>query len=315
MKLVECIPNFSEGRDPKVIEAIAGAVRSVDGTRLLGVDPGAGANRTVYTFAGPSGAVLESAFKAIRVGTELIDMRRHEGVHPRMGACDCCPFVPLSGATMKECVDLANRLSERVGGELCIPVYLYGEAAKDPARRGLPDIRRGGYEGLATKMESPEWRPDYGPVEFNAKSGATAVGARNLLVAFNVNLNTRDTAIAEKIAREIRESGTGKRRFKSLQAKGWFIPEYDRTQVTTNVLDIDDAPLQKVFDACSELAQGLGARVTGSEIVGLVPKRALAGDGDDVDAAIDRLALNDIGKFDPARKIMEQALGLPGLTL
>ena len=315
MRLVECVPNFSEGRDKSVIEAIAEAIRSIDGARLLDVDPGAGANRTVYTFVGPPEVVLAAAFSAIKAGSELIDMRSHEGVHPRMGACDVCPFVPLAGVTMDECVDLAKRLGERVGGELCIPVYLYGEAAKDPARKKLPDIREGEYEALEEKLSSPEWRPDYGPAEWGAKSGATAIGARNILVAFNVNLDTKDAAIAKKIAREIRESGTGKRRFKSLQAKGWFIPEYDLAQVTTNILDIDAAPLAAVFDACRELAEEFGARVTGSEIVGMVPRRALAGEDDDVDAAIDRLGLNDIGRFDPARKIMERALGLSELTL
>jgi len=315
MKLVECVPNFSEGRNMKILGAIAEAIRSTEGARLLDVDSGAGANRTVYTFAGPPGVVLEAAFNAIRVGTELIDMREHEGVHPRMGACDVCPFVPLSGITMDECVKLANRLGERVGGELGIPVYLYGEAAKKPERGRLPDIREGEYEALEKKLASPKWRPDYGPAEFNAKTGATAIGARPLLVAFNINLDTKDVQIAKEISREIRTSGNGKRRFDALQAKGWFIPEYDRAQVTTNILNIDEAPLYKVFDTCSELAQELGTRVTGSEIVGMVPRRALAGDGDDVNAAIDRLGLNDVGRFDPARKIIEQALGLPELTL
>jgi len=310
MKLVECVPNFSEGRDRSVIESIAQAVRSVDGVSLMHVDPGAGANRTVYTLAGEPEAVLGAAYSAIKAASELIDMRNHTGVHPRMGACDVCPFVPLSGTTMDECVELAGRLGQRVGSELSIPVYLYGAAARDGSRRSLADIRRGGYESLENRMKLPEWAPDFGPAEFNSRSGATAVGARGILVAFNVNLDTPDAAVAERIAREIRTSGRGGRRFESLQAKGWFIPEYGRAQVTTNVLDVEAAPLRAVFDACRELAGGFGARVTGSEIVGMVPRRALAGDVDD---AIAYLGLGEIAPFDPKSRVLEEALGIENL--
>ncbi|MBN1282376.1 MAG: glutamate formimidoyltransferase [Proteobacteria bacterium] len=307
MKLIECVPNFSEGRDKAKIEAISSAIRSVQEISLMDVDPGEGTNRTVYTFAGPPEALLEAAFRSIEKGVELIDMRLQHGAHPRIGACDVCPFVPLLNATMQECVELAKKLGWRVGNELGIPVYLYAEAAARSERKRLPDIRRGEYEGLKEKLKDPKWRPDFGPCEFNARSGATAVGARRVLVAFNVNLDTDDAGIAKRIAAEIRSSGSGSRRFESLEARGWFIPEYGRAQVTTNILDIDAAPLAAVFAACSELAAEFGASVTGSEIVGMVPERALAD--------IDRLGLNDVSLFDPAQKILERALGIPPLKL
>jgi len=320
MKIIECVPNFSEGKDSATIEAIAAAIRSVDKVTLMDVDSGSGANRTVYTFAGAPDDIIEAAFRSIQKGAELIDMRNHHGAHPRIGACDVCPFVPLIDASMQECVSLAQRLGEKVGEELRIPVYLYAEAARSPLRRRLADIRRGGYERLAEKMEAPEWRPDFGPAEFNAKSGATAIGARNILVAFNMNLDTDDVLIAKEIAAEIRSSGNGSRRFESLQAMGWMIPEYGRAQVTTNILDIVATPLHSVFEACAELAKKFNARVDGSEIVGMVPKRALmdAGryyssenendEGRIADAAIQGLGLDELRKFDPRQKIIEERL-------
>ncbi|MCX5797895.1 MAG: glutamate formimidoyltransferase [Elusimicrobia bacterium] len=339
--LVECVPNFSEGRDRKVIDAIADAVRAVPGVALLDVDPGAATNRTVYTFAGAPDDVLEAAFQAIRKGVELIDMRRQKGEHARQGACDVCPFIPIDGVGMKDCVELSRRLAERVGRELEVPVYLYAEAAARPERKRLPDIRTGEYEALEEKLKKPEWKPDFGPAKFNAKAGATAVGARNFLIAYNVNLNTASVALAKDIAFAIRESGRLKRDaagnkvqgpdgkdlrepglFKGVQATGWFIPEYRRAQVTINILDLDSAPVHKVYDACGELAAQKGLRVTGSEVVGLVPRRVLleagryflkkqgqsagVSDAELVETAVQSLGLSDVAPFDPAAKIIEE---------
>jgi glutamate formiminotransferase len=341
MKIVECVPNFSEGRDPAVIEAIAAAIRGIAGVSLLDVDPGKATNRTVFTFAGPPEEVLEAAFSAIRQGTQLIDMRAHKGSHARQGACDVCPFVPVAGVTMAECVELAKRLGKRVGEELRIPVYLYAEAAQTPARRRLPDIRAGEYEALAEKLARPEWRPDFGPAEFNARAGATTIGARPFLIAYNVNLNTSSLRLAKEIAFAIRESGRVKRdakgnkvlgpdgeptripgMFQGVQATGWLIPEYGRAQVTINILDIDAAPLHQVYDACCELAGQLGCRVTGSEIVGMVPKRVLVEAGfhylrkqgcttgvaeeDIIRTALLTLGLSDVSSFDPKQKVIEE---------
>ena len=341
MKLVECVPNFSEGRDKKVIDAIADAVRSVPGVQLLDVDPGAATHRTVYTFAGGPEEVLEAAFQSIRKGIELIDMRRHTGEHARQGACDVCPFVPVSGVTMAECVELARRLGDRIGRELQLPVYLYAEAAATPARRRLPDIRAGEYEALPEKLAKSEWKPDFGPARFDPKAGAVVVGARGFLVAYNVNLNTTSVRLAKDIAFAIRETGRLKRDakggkvlgkdgvpervpglFKSVQATGWLIPEYGRAQVTINILDLEASPLHAVFDACCDLASKAGCRVTGSEIVGLVPQAVLldagrhflrkqgastgVGEADLIANAVQSLGLCDVSPFDPAKKIIEE---------
>ncbi|HBL18693.1 MAG: glutamate formimidoyltransferase [Elusimicrobia bacterium GWA2_69_24] len=346
MKIVECVPNFSEGRDRRVIDAIADAVRSVSGVQLLDVDAGAATNRTVYTLAGEPEAVLEAAFQAIRKGVELIDMRAHKGEHARQGACDVCPFVPISGMTLEECAELARRLGRRVGEELRLPVYLYAEAAARPERRRLPDIRAGEYEALEAKLKQPEWAPDFGPARFDAKAGALVVGARAFLIAYNVNLNTSSVALAKHIAFEIRETGKPRKDaagkavvgadgkperipglFKSVQATGWFIPEYDRAQVTINILDIDASPLHKVYDACCDLASRLGCRVTGSEVVGLVPERVLleagryflnkqgattgVSDREVLHAAALSLGLSDVSPFDPAKKIIEERFRRP----
>ncbi len=341
MKLVECVPNFSEGRDRAVIDAIANAVRAVDGAELLDVDPGAATNRTVFTFAGSPEAVLDAAFQAIRKGTELIDMRRHKGEHARQGACDVCPFVPIADVTMEECVALAKKLGERVGNELGIPVYLYAEAAQRPERVRLPDIRVGEYEALEEKLTKPEFKPDSGPTAFNAKAGATAIGARNFLIAYNINLNGTNVKLAKKIAFEIRETGKLKRdekgkpivgpdgkkervpgRFKGVQGTGWLIPEYNRAQVTVNILDLDAAPVHAVYDACCELATAFGCRATGSEVVGMVPKRVLTEAGlyflkkqgsttgvseeEIIRTAIISLGLSDVQPFDPKLKVIEE---------
>lgn len=339
MKLIECVPNFSEGRDQKVIDAITGEIAAVDGAMLLDVDPGAATNRTVVTFVGTPEAVEEAAFRAVRKAAELIDMTRHRGEHPRMGATDVCPFVPIQGATMEDCVAISRRLGRRVG-ELGIPVYLYAHAATRPERERLPDIREGEYEALATKLEDPAFAPDFGPAAFNPRSGATAIGAREFLIAWNVDLNTRDRKLANRIAMELRETGTLKKdadgkivrdadgkavrvpgRFPALQGGGWYIEEYGRAQVSFNLMNHEVTSMHAVFDACCEEAGKLGLRVTGSELVGLVPLAALLAAGDHylerqgatrgvpekerIHAAVLSLGLDDLTPFEPAEKIVE----------
>ncbi len=348
MKLIECVPNFSEGRDRAVIDAITAEIRDTDGAMLLDVDPGAATNRTVVTFIGTPDAVVEAAFRAIARAAERIDMSRHSGEHARMGATDVCPFVPVQGATMEDCVELARRLGKRVGEELGIPVYLYGAAASRPDRVRLPDVRQGEYEALPDKLETADFAPDFGPARFNARSGATAIGAREFLIAWNVNLNTRDRKLANKVAAELREHGKPKRgadgkfvrdaggkvlrqpgRFTELQGGGWYIDEYGRAQVSFNLMNYKVTSLHAVFDAAREEARKLGARVTGSELVGLVPLQALLDAGDHyleqqgqttgvpesqrVRTAVMSLGLGDLGAFDPAEKIIEYKYrGKPG---
>ncbi len=340
MKLIECVPNFSEGRDRAVIDAITGEIGRVEGAALLDVDPGAATNRTVVTLAGPPEAVLEAAFRGIRRATELIDMSRHRGEHPRMGATDVCPFVPMQGATMRDCVELAEQLAQRVGDELGIPVYLYGEAARRPDRRRLPDIRQGEYEALPAKLHDPAFVPDFGPARFHARAGATAIGAREFLIAWNVNLNTRDRKIANLIAGELRETGRPRKdaagktvrgpdgealrdpgRLRELQGGGWYIAEYGRAQMSFNLMNYKVTGLHTVFDGACEEAEKIGARVTGSEVVGLVPLDALLAAGDHylarlgrttgvpeaerIHAAVLSLGLSELARFDPAQKVIE----------
>lgn len=346
MKIVECVPNFSEGRDRAVIDAIAASIEQVEQVRLLDVDPGEATNRTVVTFVGPPEGVLEAAFAAIAKASELIDMRTHSGAHARQGATDVCPFVPVSDVTMEECVQLARRLGQRVGEELAIPVYLYEEAATRPQRRALQDVRAGEYEGLADKLAIEEGAPDFGPVELNTKAGATAIGARKFLIAYNVNLNTANTKLAKAIAWRIRDTEgpvrtpegkllrddqgkliRRKGEFDHCKATGWFIEEYGRAQVTMNLTDWEATPIQEVFDACCRLSEELGVRVTGSEIVGLVPRGALtaagahylrrqnasvgAPDSTLIELARLSLGLDEIVPFDPATKIVEETLRDP----
>ncbi len=347
MKLIECVPNFSEGRDRAVLDAITAEIAATEGARLLDMDMGAATHRTVVTFVGTPDAVEEAAFRAIRTAADRIDMARHRGEHPRMGATDVCPFVPLTGATMDDCVAVARRLGERVGRELSIPVYLYEAAATRPERRSLADIRAGEYEGLAHKLADPAWAPDFGPAVFQPRAGATVIGAREFLIAWNVNLNTRDKRHAQRIAEELREKGRTVKdaegrptvhpgRFKELRGVGWYIEEYGRAQVSFNLTNYKVTSLHAVFDACREVADALGVRVTGSELVGLAPMEALLAAGDHyltrqgrttgvsvperLRTAVISLGLSELAPFDPAAKIVElrargETRGLADLTL
>jgi glutamate formiminotransferase/formiminotetrahydrofolate cyclodeaminase len=338
--LVECVPNFSEGRDQSVLDAIAAAIQAVDGARLLDVDPGQATNRTVFTFVGPPAAALEAAFRAIRTAAERIDMRKHKGEHARLGATDVCPFVPLAGSSMAECVELARRLGARVGDELGIPVYLYEEAARRPERRNLATIRAGEYEGLEDKLRDPAWKPDFGPATFQAKSGATVIGAREFLVAYNINLNTRDKKLAHELALDLREAGRARRdasgsilrdsdgnailqpgRFRHVKAVGWYIEEYGRAQISINLTNVRETPIHAVFDAACQEAEKRGLRVTGSEIVGLVPRQAIldagrhylrkqgrtaaAPEAELVHIAVRSLGLDELRPFVPEERIVE----------
>ncbi|GAB4378075.1 MAG: hypothetical protein Kow0075_07550 [Salibacteraceae bacterium] len=348
-KIIECVPNISEGRDERVINAITGVVESVEGAMLLNVDPGKATNRTVITIAGNPEAVVEAAFQLVKKASELIDMRKHKGEHPRFGATDVCPLVPVSGITMEETAAYAVQLGKRIGEELSIPVYLYENAAKTENRRNLATVRAGEYEGLKQKLENPEWKPDFGPDKFDdhvAKTGAIAVGARDFLVAYNVNLNTTSTRRANAIAFDIRERGRVKREGGSLTGKiitdekgnpvyepgllkcvkgiGWFIEEYGIAQISYNLTNINVTPIHIAFDKTCERAAARGLRVTGSELIGLVPKKALIDAGkyflekqqrslgvheeEIIRIAIKSLGLEELAPFNPRERIIEYLL-------
>ncbi len=355
MKLVECVPNFSEGRDIEKVKSITREIEAVAGVKLLDVDPGASTNRTVVTFIGPPEAVAEAAFRAIARAAEVIDMRGHKGAHSRLGATDVCPFVPVSGVTMEDCVGLAAALGARVAAELGIPVYLYEAAARKPERRNLATVRAGEYEGLPEKLKDPRWAPDFGAAVFNPKSGATVIGAREFLIAYNINLNTRDRKLAHEIALSLRESGRAKRgkdgsvvkdargntvkvpgKFKEVKSVGWYVEDYGIAQISVNFTDYKVTPIHTVFDEASRLAAKLGLRVTGSELVGLIPKEALlmAGrhyltkqgkspgvpEAELVRTAVRTLGLSDVAPFEPDKKIIENQFretgpALVGMTL
>lgn len=343
MPLIECVPNFSEGRRPEVIAAIRDAAAAVAGVTVLHVDPGQATNRTVLTFAGEPEPVVEAAFQAIRTATALIDMRGHTGEHPRMGATDVCPLIPISGITLEETAAHATRLAERVSKELGLSIYLYEASQRDPARKNLAAIRAGEYEGLARKLSDPAWRPDFGPTEFNPKSGATVIGARDFLVAFNVNLNTTSTRRANAVAFDVREQGRPRREgdpitgkvindsagnpvmipgsLKAVKAIGWFIPEYGVAQVSMNLVDLKTTPLHIAFDEVSRKAEARGLRVTGSELVGLVPLKSLldagryflekqqrsvgVGDAELIRIAILSMGLDELAPFIPDERVLE----------
>src|SRR5437016_5701101 len=342
-KLIECVPNFSEGRDQNVIRQITDAIESVDGVSLLDVDPGASTNRTVVTFVGSPDAAVEAAFRAIKKASELIDMRKHKGAHPRMGATDVCPFIPVSNVSWDEVIACANRLGQRVGDELKIPIYLYEKAAKNKSRSNLSVIRTGEYEGFFEKIKQPEWKPDFGPDVFNERSGATVIGVRDFLVAYNVNLNTKSVRRANSVAFDVREQGRVKTAggtpsgkpvldangepiripgmLKHVKAIGWFVKEYGIAQVSMNLTNIEETPLHAAFDACCESAARRGLRVTGSEIVGMVPKKSLVdagryflrkqkwsegvSDEELIDIAIRSMGLSELKPFDPKEKVIE----------
>ena len=342
-KLIECVPNFSEGRDQNAIRHITDAIESVDGVSLLDVDPGDTTNRTVVTFVGSPEAAEEAAFRGIKKAAELIDMRKQKGAHPRMGATDVCPFIPVSNVNWEEAIACAKQLGKRVGDELKIPVYLYEKAAKDPSRANLAVIRAGEYEGFAEKIKKPEWKPDFGPAKLNEKAGATAIGAREFLVAYNVNLNTRSVRRANSVAFDVREQGrfktedgtpSGKKvldakgepvrirgMLKHVKAIGWFVKEYGIAQVSMNLTNIEETPLHAAFDACVESASQRGMRVTGSEIVGMLPKKCLvdagkyflrkqkwsegASEEELIDIAIRSMGLSELKPFDPKEKVIE----------
>jgi glutamate formiminotransferase/formiminotetrahydrofolate cyclodeaminase len=342
-KLIECVPNFSEGRDPEIIRQITDAIASADGISLLDVDPGETTNRTVVTFVGIPKATVEAAFRGIKKAAELIDMRKHKGAHPRMGATDVCPFIPIGDADWKEAIACAKELGKRVGEELKIPVYLYEKAAKDPSRANLAVIREGEYEAFFDKIKKAEWHPDFGPNEFNARAGATAIGAREFLIAYNVNLNTKSVRRANSVAFDVREQGRVKTldgtptgnpmvdekgdpirvpgMLKHVKAIGWYVEEYGIAQVSMNLTNIQETPLHAAFDACHESATKRGLRVTGSEIVGMVPKKCLvdagrhflqkqnwsegAAEEELIDLAIRTMGLSELKPFDPKEKVIE----------
>lgn len=273
MKLVECIPNFSEGKDPEVIQAIANAVKSVPNVWLLHVDPGFDAHRTVYTFVGEISAIEEAAYRAVKVASEKIDMRIHHGEHPRMGACDVCPFVPLGDTSLEEVVQLTHRLGKRLG-EDGIPVYMYERSATRPERQNLAYLRKGEYEALPEKLKDLSWKPDYGPNEVNERFGAMVLGARPFLIAYNVNLESRDVIIAKKIAAAIRESGQPGI-LKGVKAIGWWMEEYQCAQVSTNIVDITQSDVKLVFDTVRDEAAKYGVEVKTSELIGLIPESVI----------------------------------------
>lgn len=342
-KLLECVPNFSDGRDQNVIRQITDAIKSVNGVSLLDVDPGASTNRTVVTFVGSPDATVEAAFRGIKKAAELIDMRKQKGAHPRMGATDVCPFIPVSNVNWEEVIECARKLGKRVAEELKIPVYLYEKAANDKSRSNLSVIRAGEYEGFFEKIKQPEWKPDFGPAIFNEKSGATVIGVRDFLVAYNANLNTKSVRRANSVAFDVREQGRVKTQdgtpsgkpvldsngepvrvpgmLRHVKAIGWFVKEYGIAQVSMNLTNIEETPLHVAFDACVQAAAKRGLRVTGSEIVGMVPKKSLVDAGrhflrkqrwsegvseeELIDIAIRSMGLSELKPFEPKEKVIE----------
>jgi glutamate formiminotransferase/formiminotetrahydrofolate cyclodeaminase len=334
-RIVECVPNFSEGRNIKVINAIGGAISVVPGVKYISAEPDKDYNRTVVTFVGEPAMVEEAAYQATKKAAELIDMTQHKGEHPRMGATDVVPFVPVSGVSMEECVKLAHSYGKRVGEELRIPIYLYEAAATCPERKNLSNIRKGEYEGLEEKLKDPVWKPDYGPAVFNARSGATVTGARMFLIAYNVNLQTNDAKLASEIASRIRESGRLKKdaqgnavldeqrrkinipgTLKAVKAMGVLLEAHNIAQVSINLVDYHATPPHAAFEEVKKQAATLGVEVTGSEIVGLTPKEALLMAGtyyapgilqedELLRIAVEKLGLSQLEEFDSRKKIIE----------
>ena len=345
-KIVECVPNFSEGKNLQIIKQITDAIESVDGVQLLDVDPGKATNRTVVTMVGEVELVVEAAFRGIQMASTLIDMRNHSGEHPRMGATDVCPLIPISGISIEETAQYAQQLAKRVANELSIPTYLYEDAQPNKSRSNLSVIRAGEYEGFFEKIKDPIWAPDFGKAEMNATAGATVIGARDFLIAFNINLNTKSTRVANRIAFDVREAGRVKRdgnpisgkivkdengedvripgKLKSVKAIGWFIEEYNIAQISMNLTNYHVTPLHIAFEETCKSANERGVRVTGSELVGLIPLQSMLDAGkyflekqglssgvsqaELVDIAIKSLGLCEISTFDPKKKIIEYIL-------
>ena len=350
-KLVECVPNFSEGRDKDVIDSIVKSLQSVENVKVLDVDSGKDTNRTVVTIVGDPMAVLESAFIGIKTASELIDMNKHQGTHPRMGATDVCPFIPVSEVSDEECINLTKTLGKRVGEELKIPIYLYEKSAQYKNRTKLPIIRSGEYEGLAKKLSDPEWKPDFGPSVMHPQAGATVIGCRDFLIAYNINLNTKDTRLATDIAFELRELGRSKRIpnpnsknlldgeivrhddgkpvkvpgiFKDVKAIGWYVDDFKRAQISINFNNYKKSTIHDVYDKACILAEERGIRVTGSELVGLIPLDAIISAGkhylqkqnrsigvpvsDIIECAVQSLGLNDVTPFINNEKIIDYAV-------
>ena len=350
-KLIECVPNFSEGRDTEKINTILYHIKQVDQVTVLDVDPGKDTNRTVVTLVGPPEAIAEAAFQGIKIASEVLDMSKHSGTHPRMGATDVCPFIPINGVSEEECVELSKQVGKRVGEELSIPIYLYERSAQNPKRKKLPDIRKGEYEGLTDKLADPEWKPDFGPTKLHVKGGATVIGCRDFLIAYNINLNTRDHRLATDIAFELREAGRSKRIpnpnsknlldgeivrhedgkpvkvpgiFKEIKAIGWYVDSFKRAQISINFNNYKISTIHNVFDEACRLATERGIRVTGSELVGLIPLEALLMAGtyylkkqnrsigvpvnDIIECAIQSLGLNDVAPFIINEKIIDYAV-------
>lgn len=336
-RIIECVPNFSEGRNQEIINAIAAAIQGEEGStevskrsvKVLNIDPGEATNRTVITFAGSPESVVEAAFRGVKKAGELIDMRKHQGAHPRSGATDVLPLVPISGVTLEECAEMARALAERIYNELEIPCYCYEAAAYKPERKNLATCRAGGYEALPQKMEDPARKPDFGPGKYTERaaiSGAVNVGARNFLIAVNFNLDTTSTDIANEIAYEVREKGHPHRKgipgtLKGCKAIGWFIDEYGIAQVSMNITDINTTPLHVAYNEVCRAAQNHGVHVRGTEIIGLVPERCLIEAGryfleeknestdmptDEIIAtAIKNMGLDDLKPFEPQEKVIE----------
>jgi len=350
-KLIECVPNFSEGRDLDKIDSIVDIMRKVDQVTILDVDPGADTNRTVVTMVGSPKSISEAIFKGIKLASEILDMSGHAGTHPRLGATDVCPFIPISGVTDEECIEISKQVAKRVGEKLNIPVFLYEKSATNPNRRKLPDIRKGEYEGLSDKLNDSDWKPDFGPDKVHVRAGATIMGCRDFLIAYNINLNTRDARLATDIAFELREAGRSKRipnplsknlldgdivrnddgspvkisgTFKDVKGIGWYVKEFNRAQISINFNNYKLSTIHDVFDEACRLAEIRGVRVTGSELVGLIPLDAMIMAGmhylkkqnrsmgipteDIIECAIQSLGLNDVALFEPNEKIIDYAV-------
>lgn len=339
--IIECVPNFSEGKDLNIIKQITDAIESVEGVKLLDVDPGKATNRTVVTFVGSPEDVIEAAFRGFQKAAELIDMTKHTGEHPRMGAVDVCPLIPIANISVEETIPYAHKLGKRVAEELQVPVYMYEYAQSNPERKNLSVIRTGEYEGFGEKIKLAEWKPDYGAAVFNTRSGASVIGVRDILIAYNVNLNTTSTRRANSVAFDVREQGRlvkdkeGKESrqpgtCKSVKAIGWYIDEYGIAQISMNLTNIHETPIHIAFDECCKSAERRGLRVTGSELVGLIPLKSMidagkyflrkqqrsvgVSDAEIIKIAIKSMGLDELTEFDPNKKIIEYAMRDSGST-